>query len=209
MQMTVEKVDFYGLSPEDIVKYLPGKDCGSCGYKDCLEFARALSEGKAQVKDCPEMALRLGQALTGALSIKLEVHEADSSMSTVAEKLIELNSPDADSPVLITGNCAVTHQVLGMIFEKTDVSAWLVPTETKGFTVDHAAGMKLVTPMTVMRGLTLSGVAGKVNHHKLIIPGLCAGVERQVEQMTRWSVEVGPNSGFELPAYLLKKALEP
>jgi len=27
-EMTVEKVDFYGMSPEDIVKYLPSKDCG-------------------------------------------------------------------------------------------------------------------------------------------------------------------------------------
>lgn len=206
--MVVEKVDFYGLKSEDIVKYLPAKDCGSCGYKTCMEFARALSEGKAAVKDCPEMAMRLGGALGGALSIKLEVHEADSSMSTVQEKLVELNSPGLDSAVLVTGNCAVTLKVLQTIFEKTDVGAYLIPTDTRGFTVDHAAGMRLVTPMTVMRGLTLSGVAGKVNHHRLIIPGLCAGIERQVEQMTRWSVEVGPTSGFELPAFLLKEALK-
>ena len=32
--MVVEKVDFDGLSPEDIAKYLPGKDCGNCSYDD-------------------------------------------------------------------------------------------------------------------------------------------------------------------------------
>jgi acetyl-CoA decarbonylase/synthase complex subunit gamma len=134
------------------------------------------------------------------------VHEADASMSTVSEKLIEINGPGPNSPVLVTGNCDVTLHVLKLIFEKTPaVSAWIVPTETKGFTVDHAAGMKLMTPMTIMRALTMSGVAAKVDHHDLMIPGLCAGIERQVEQMTRWHVSAGPTSGFELPAHILSK----
>lgn len=202
--MTVEKVDFYGMSPEDIVKYLPGKDCGSCGFETCHEMAVALSEGKAKAKDCPEMAMRMVEGLEGALSIKLEVHEADATMSTVADALIELNSPGPDSPVLITGNCGVTIYVLKLIFERAPgVSAFLVPTDTKGFTVDHASAMKLITPMTIMRGLTNSAVAGRVNHRNLLLPGLCTGIEMQVEQMTRWRVERGPISGFELPAFLI------
>ncbi|MCX6652385.1 MAG: hypothetical protein NT137_03405 [Methanomassiliicoccales archaeon] len=207
--MVVEAVNFYGMSPDDIVKYLPGKDCGSCGYKTCREFAAALSEGKAKVKDCPEMALLMSESLAGALSIKLEVHEADASMSTVAEKLFEVNSPGPDSPVLITGNSGVTIHVLNLIFSKAPkVSAYIVPTETKGFTIDHAAGMKLMSPMTVMRGLTNSAVAGKVNHRTLIIPGLCASIEKQTGIMTRWNVETGPISGFELPAFLIKRSEE-
>ena len=207
--MVVEAVDFYGMSPDDIIKYLPGKDCGNCGHDDCMGFAVALSEGKAKIEDCPEMEMRMKESLEGPLSIKLEVHEADSSMSTVPETLIGVNSPGPDSPVFITGNCGVTIYVLKLIFEKTPhVSAWIVPTDTKGFTVDHAAGMRLVTPMTVMRGLINSAVAGKVNHRNLMIPGLCVGIERQVEMMTKWRVEVGPRSGFELPAYIVKKSEE-
>ncbi|HTY47790.1 MAG TPA: (Fe-S)-binding protein [Methanomassiliicoccales archaeon] len=204
--MTVEKVDFYGLSAEDVLKYLPMKDCGSCGYKTCREMAEALSAGKASVKNCPEMALRMSEGLAGPLSITLEVHEADSSMSTVPAQLIELNSPGPDSPVLVTGNCAVTLYVLKLIFDRVPTaSAFVVPTDTKGFTVDHAAGMKLMTPMTVMRALTVTAVGSRVNHRKLLTPGLCKGMERQVEQMTRWTVEAGPVSGFELPAFLLEK----
>jgi CO dehydrogenase/acetyl-CoA synthase gamma subunit (corrinoid Fe-S protein) len=207
--MVVEAVDFYGMSPEDIVKYLPGKDCGNCGKTDCLGFAKALSEGTVKVEDCPEMEMRMKESLSGALSIKLEVHEADSSMSTVPETLFEINNPGPDSPVLVTGNCAVTIYVLKLIFEKTpNVSAWVVPTETKGFTIDHAVGMRLMTPMTIMKGLTNSAVAMKVSHRNIMIPGLCAGIEKQVEMMTKWKVEVGPRSGFELPAYIVRKAGE-
>lgn len=207
--MVVEAVDFYGMSPDDITKYLPGKDCGNCGRKDCMELAVALSEGQAKLENCPEMEMRMKESLAGPLSIRLEVHEADSSMSTVPEALLEINSPGPDSPVLITGNCGVTMYVLKLIFEKAPhVSAWVVPTDTKGFTIDHAAGLKLVTPMTVMRGLTNSAIAGKVDHRNLMIPGLCAGIERQVEMMTKWKVEVGPRSGFELPAHIVKKSEE-
>ncbi len=204
--MTVEKVDFYGLSADDVLRYLPMKDCGSCGFKTCRELAEALSAGKASIKDCPEIALRTSDGLAGPLSIKLEVHEADSSMSTVPLQAIELNEPGPESPVLVTGNCAVTLYVLKLIFEKTpQASAFVVPTDTKGFTVDHAAGMKLMTPMTIMRALTVTAIGSKVNHRRLLIPGLCRGVERQVEQMTRWTVEVGPVSGFELPAFILER----
>ncbi len=204
--MVVEEVDFHSLSPEIILKYLPGKDCRNCGYESCLGFAKALSEGKASVKDCPEMAIMMSESLAGALSIKLEVHEADASMNTTSDGLIELNSPSEDSSVLITGNSGVTIKVLKLIFSNTpNASAFLIPTETKGFTIDHAAGMRLMTPMTVMRGLTSSAVAARVNHHKMIIPGLCAGIEKQLEQMTGWTVEVGPVSGFELPAFIIDK----
>lgn len=200
--MTVEKVDFYAMSAEDVAKYLPGKDCGACGHVTCREMAEALSAGSAQARDCPEMALRTAQSLE-ALSVRLEVREADASMSTVREALLEVNSPGPGSPVLVTGNSEVTAYVLKLIFSKApSVSAYIVPTETKGFTVDHAAGLRLMTPATIMRGLTNSAVAGKVEHRNLLIPGLCAGIERQVELMTRWKVVAGPVSGFELPAYL-------
>jgi len=182
------------------------KDCGSCGYRTCKEMAEALSEGKAKLSDCPEIDMRLKEGLAGPLEIRLEVHDADASMSTVADKLVEINGPGPDSPVLVTGNCDVTLHVLKLIFEKAPgVSAWILPTDTKGFTVDHAAGMKLMTPMTIMRALTMSGVSAKVNHRDLVIPGLCAGIEKQVEQMTRWHVSAGPTSGFELPAFILSK----
>lgn len=201
--MVIEAVDFYGLSPDDIVKYLPGKDCGGCGCVDCLAFAKALSEGTVKTDRCPEMALKMKESLGGPLSIKLEIREADYSMKVIPETLIEINSPTADSPVIVTGNSTVTHYVLKLIFRNApDISLWIVPTDTKGFTIDHAASMHLMTPATVMKGLATSGIAGKVNMRTIILPGLCEGIERQVEKVTKWKTVVGPRSGFELPTYL-------
>lgn len=117
------------------MRYLPGKDCGNCGHEGCIGFAKALGQGKVDVKRCPEMELRTRDSLKGALPIKLEVHGADSSMITVQETLIAVNSPMVSPPVLITGNCAVTLNMLKLIFDRApEVSAWIVPTETKGST---------------------------------------------------------------------------
>eukprot|EP00825_Cyclidium_porcatum_P024553 TRINITY_DN26952_c0_g1_i3.p1 TRINITY_DN26952_c0_g1~~TRINITY_DN26952_c0_g1_i3.p1 ORF type:complete len:209 (-),score=-13.82 TRINITY_DN26952_c0_g1_i3:835-1461(-) len=201
--MVIEAIDFYGLSPEDIIKYLPGKDCGGCGCADCMAFANELSKGTMKAESCPELAIRMMESLGGPLSIRLEVREADYSMSVIPETLIEINSPTADSPVIVTGNCTVTHYVLKLIFRNApDVSLWIVPTDTKGFTIDHAAIMRVMTPATIMKGITTSGIANKVNGRTIIIPGLCEGIERQVEMVTKWKTVVGPKSGFELPAYL-------
>jgi len=201
--MVIEKVDFYGLSSDRIVEYLPGEDCGDCGYTSCLEFAKALGEDAVKTDRCPKMALKMKESLEGPLSIKLKVHDADYSMRVIPETLIKVNHPTADSPVIITGNCTVTHYVLKLIFRRVpNVSLWIVPTDTKGFTIDHAAIMHVMTPASVMKGIMASGIANKVNEHALILPGLCRGIERQVELVTRWKTVVGPKSGFELPAYL-------
>ena len=203
----MEAIDLYGMSPEDVVKYLPMKDCGGCGKKDCKEFASALSEGTSEIKECPEIGLKMKSSLEGSLSIRLVVREADESMEAVPDPLIPVNGPSSDSPVLLTGNSAVTLWVLKMIFDKSpEVSAWILPTDTKGFTVDHVMPMNLMTPMAVSKAILLSGIANKVRSKTLIIPGLCEGLEHKIESITRWKVVVGPRSGFELPAYLTRLA---
>ncbi|MDR1955036.1 MAG: hypothetical protein LBP82_03690 [Candidatus Methanoplasma sp.] len=207
--MVVEPVDFYGMSPEDILKYLPRKNCGGCGKSRCEEFAGSLSKGESEIKECPEIGLEMKRSLEGGLSIRLEVHEADFTMSTVSEQLIPVNDPTPDSPVLVTGNSNVTLYVLRLIFERApNVSAWIIPTDTKGFTIDHVMSMGVMTPMTVMNAISTSGIVSRVNSKIMIIPGLCEGLERKIETITKWKVIVGPKSGFELPAYLTQMAEE-
>ncbi len=36
----------------DILKQLPGLNCGKCGYRSCLELAKAVMDGKASVEEC-------------------------------------------------------------------------------------------------------------------------------------------------------------
>ncbi|MCD6297659.1 MAG: hypothetical protein J7M30_10945, partial [Deltaproteobacteria bacterium] len=37
---------------EDILRLLPGKECGACGSPDCRTFAEDVIDGKASLEDC-------------------------------------------------------------------------------------------------------------------------------------------------------------
>ena len=124
-------------------------------------------------------------------------------MQKVTEKLIEYNSPDGDSPVIITGNSIITHQILKLIFDTTGTKAFIIPVDTIGYTLDNSIGSNAFTAMGVMRALTESGVLSKSSKRAMVIPGLASDQKNSVERITRWSVRVGPVSGFELPLYLL------
>jgi acetyl-CoA decarbonylase/synthase complex subunit gamma len=203
--MVLDAIDFYGMSQEDVLKYLPMKDCGRCGKSNCDEFAASLSAGTSKLEECPEMEDVMRITLGGALSIRLEVREADERMIAVPEPIIPINNPTEESPVFVTGNSAVTIWVLKLIFDKTpDVSAWFLPTDSKGFTVDHIMQMDLMTPFAVAKAIAASGIGSKVDSRVLILPGLCEGLEKKIEMITKWKVVVGPRSGFELPAYIMK-----
>ena len=47
------------------------------------------------------------------------------------------------------------------------------------------------------------GIADKVKHHKLTIPGVAAAESGGLEEeLPGWTIEVGPREGANIPAYL-------
>ncbi|HPT74393.1 MAG TPA: hypothetical protein PKX52_05780, partial [Methanomassiliicoccaceae archaeon] len=119
----------------------------------------------------------------------------------------EFNSPDESSPVLLTGNSVVTHRILRTIFDATRVPAFLVVVDTNGLTADNAVAAGAFTPMAMMRAMEESGITSRSMSRRIIIPGLARDLKGSIERVTRWKVDVGPVSGFELPLYLLKNEL--
>ena len=200
--MTVEEIDLHQLTAEDLAKYLPPEGCKEKGFAGRRALSEALVSRKLKASECKGMALELADAIDGVLSLDLRLPESDPMMNQVEEKLIEINSPDSMSPVLITGNSVITKHILIAIFNKTKVKAFLVPTETLGYTVDNAINENMFTAMSVLKGIGDSRIASKVDERRLIIPGLAETAKSSIERITKWPVEIGPVSGFELPIFL-------
>ena len=76
--------------------------------------------------------------------------------------------------------------------------------ETIGYTLDNSIGSNAFTAMGVMRALTECGIVSKVSKKRMIIPGLASDQKSSIERITRWNVQVGPVSGFELPLFILQ-----
>jgi CO dehydrogenase/acetyl-CoA synthase gamma subunit (corrinoid Fe-S protein) len=203
--MTIEEIDLYKLKAEDLVKYLPDGDSSSCGAKSWTEFAQMLIDGKVKAAECSKIDKKMAEAIEAVLSIDIHLPESDPMQQKVPEKLFEYNSPDESSPVLITGNSIITHQILKLILDETKIKAFLVPVDTIGYTFDNSVVAGALTPMAVMKAINESGVANKSSARKAIISSLASEQKSGIERITRWSLELGPVSGFELPLYLIER----
>lgn len=203
--MTIEEIDLYKLKAEDLQKYLPDGDASSCGAKSWTEYAQMLVDRKVKAADCGKLDKKMAAAIDAALSIDIQLPESDPMQQKVPERLIEFNSPDENSPILLTSNSIITHQMLKLIFDASKAKAFVIPVDTNGYTLDNSVVSGVLTPMAVMKAITDSGIAGKNSSRKAIIPGLAKDLKGNIERITRWSLEVGPVSGFELPMYLLSR----
>ena len=115
-----------------------------------------------------------------------------------------MGRPDASSPVLLTGNYDLTVRRLIRALEGVD--AWVVVAPTRGINVWCAAAGGHLTSHQVVTALKTSGVEGRVEHRRAILPQLAAtGVQaREVSHRCGWKVHFGPVYAEDLPRYLLQ-----
>jgi CO dehydrogenase/acetyl-CoA synthase gamma subunit (corrinoid Fe-S protein) len=197
--MAIEEIDLYKLKAEDIVKYLPRQD------KGWAEFAQRLIDKKVKAADCPRLEKKMATAIDAVLSIDIRLPESDPMQQKVPEKLFEYNSPDEDSSVLISSNSIITHQILKLIFDASKAKAFVIPVDTIGYTMDNSVVGGAFTPMAVMKAINESGIGNRSSSRKALISGLAGEQKSGIERITRWGLEVGPVSGFEIPLYLISK----
>jgi len=201
--MTIEEIDLYWMKADDLAKYLPDEGCN--GAKSAKELAQMLIDKKLKTADCDKIDKKMAAAIDGVLSVDIRLPESDPMQQKVPEKLFEYNSPDASSPIIVTGNSIITHQILSLILNAAKTKAFVIPVDSMGFTYDNACTGGNITPMQVMKALTDSGITNKASSKKMIIGGLGESLKGNIERITRWTVEVGPVSGYELPLYLLSR----
>jgi acetyl-CoA decarbonylase/synthase complex subunit gamma len=74
--------------------------------------------------------------------------------------------------------------------------------DTEGLSVMTAFAADKLTPETIAQALKEYKVAEKVDHRKLIIPGMIAMLKMKLEELTGWEVIVGVKDSSALPKYL-------
>jgi len=116
--------------------------------------------------------------------------------------LRRIGNPGPESPVLVTCNFDLTVKRLTRALRGVD--AWLLVAQSKGVNVWCAAGAEAFNTASVVSVVKTSGIAGQVDHRKLILPplgapGICA---EEVERETGWSTHWGPVRAGDLRRYL-------
>jgi len=113
-----------------------------------------------------------------------------------------VGQPNADSPVLVTGNYDLTVRRLLRALDGCDV--WVVVAASHGINVWCAAAGGLLGSADVITALKTCGVAERVRHRRAILPQLAAtGVEaKEVARRSGWKLRFGPVYAEDLKAYL-------
>ncbi len=122
--------------------------------------------------------------------------------------IYEIGKPDRNSPVLITSNFSLTYFIVSGEIENSKISSWLIVMDTEGLSVMTAWAAGKFVADVIAPFVQKSGIADKVEHRKLIIPGYAAVEAGALEdELQGWQILVGPRDGTNIPAYL--KAWKP
>ena len=142
-------------------------------------------------------------AIYALLTLRQNIYTDPQKPIQVEPKLYEIGVAGPDSPVLITTNFSLTYFSVSGEVEGAGVPAWLLVADSDGQSVLTGWAAGKFDAEKIAKTVRDSGIADKVGHRKLIIPGHVAGLSGEVEEeLPGWQVMVGPRDAVDIPSYL-------
>ena len=119
------------------------------------------------------------------------------------EGIYEIGGPTENSPVLLTSNFSLTYFIVSGEIEGSRVPSWLLVKDTEGLSVMTAWAAGKFGADVIAPFVKKCGIADKVKHRKLVIPGYAAVISGELEEDLRdWHIQIGPREAGHLPAFL-------
>ena len=149
-----------------------------------------------------------GESLFPLLVERLNIYTDPQRPLATTQGIYEINNPGENSPVLITSNFSLTYFIVSGEIEGSKVPSYLLVMDTEGLSVMTAWAAGKFVADAIGPFVKKSGIAEKVKHRKLIIPGYAASESGGLEEeLPDWEILIGPREGSHIPAYL--KAWKP
>ena len=124
---------------------------------------------------------------------RLNIYTDPQRPMTVTEGIYEINNPGEDSPIAVTTNFSLTYFIVSGEIESSRVPTYLLIKDTEGLSVMTAWAAGKFSGDDVGMFVKKIGIADKVKHQSLIIPGYAAAIVGDVEEeLPGWSIQVGP-----------------
>ena len=121
----------------------------------------------------------------------------------VQEDIYPITGPDENSPVLITCNFSLTYFIVSGEIEGSKIPSWLLIKDTEGLSVLTAWAAGKFGADLIAMFVNKSGIADKVKHRELIIPGYLATIKGELEEeLPDWTITIGPREAGHLPSFL-------
>jgi len=188
----------------ELARYLSREESHRCGVAEAADLAARLQGGSLLLDDCAGLTPQKRYALSLALKA-LEILPPVPGLELprpVPVELYEINEPDPQAPVLVTGNSEFTLTVLTGVLATTVSPFFLLLVDCRGDTVDMAMIYRSFTPQRLDQSLEANGMAARLSHRRLIIPGILAPLREELAAYTGWDINPGPICAAELPLFM-------
>lgn len=136
------------------------------------------------------------------LTVRQHVYIDPQVNNSVEAKLHEVGEPGPDSPVLFTTNFSLTYFTVEGEVDNSPESAYITVMDTAGLGILNAYADDRLSGETVAELVQEQGAMEKVDHNKLIIPGLVAVLRMSIQEEGGWEVIVGPEDAASIPSFL-------
>ena len=144
-----------------------------------------------------------GENIFPLLLERLNIFTDPQRPMTVTQGIYPIGNPDENSPVLVTTNFALTYFIVSGEIESSKVPSWLLIKDSEGLSVMTAWAAGKFSGDDVGAFVKKSGIADKVKHKKIIIPGYAAAIAGDMEEeLPGWAITVGPREAAHIPAFL-------
>jgi acetyl-CoA decarbonylase/synthase complex subunit gamma len=144
-----------------------------------------------------------GHSLFPILLERMNIFTDPQRPMATTEGIYEIGGPNENSPVLITSNFSLTYFIVSGEIEGSRVPSWLLVKDTEGLSVMTAWAAGKFGADVIAPFVKKSGIADKVKHRKLIIPGYAAVISGELEEeLPDWKIAIGPREAAHVPAFL-------
>jgi len=144
-----------------------------------------------------------GESLFPLLVQRLNIFTDPQRPMTVTQGIYEIGTPNENSPVLVTTNFSLTYFIVSGEIENSRVPSWLLIMDTEGLSVMTAWAAGKFTGDAVGAFVKKSGIADKISHRKVIIPGYAAAIYGDMEEeLPGWEIIIGPRDASMIPKFL-------
>jgi len=147
-----------------------------------------------------------GESLFPLLLERLNIYTDPQRPMTVTQGIYEIGAPNENSPVCISTNFSLTYFIVTGEIEGSRVPTWLLIMDTEGLSVMTAWAAGKFSGDAVASFVKKSGIADKIAHRKLIIPGYAASISGDMEEeLPGWEVIIGPRDASLIPKFLKER----
>lgn len=119
----------------------------------------------------------------------------------VEPKLHSVGNVNENSPFYITTNFSLTYYSVEGEVETSKIPSYILPIDTDGTSVLTAYAAGKFEPDKIAEAMVACGIADKVKHRNVIIPGYVAVISGKLSELSGWKAVVGPRESSGIVSF--------